>query len=99
MVMPLLFALLLGVIAYGLWFNDSISVRQGVGEAARKAAGQSSFAWLKDPVTNAAFTSGQERPRDRDHRDAPGRVALIEWRAQRALGRSDIPPPRRGVAP
>lgn len=55
--MPVLFALLLGVIDYGLWFNDSISVRQGVREAARKAAVQSSFGSFKDPVTGTACTA------------------------------------------
>ena len=43
LVMPLLMALVLGIIDYGLWFNDSISVRQGVREAARKAAVQTAF--------------------------------------------------------
>jgi Flp pilus assembly protein TadG len=32
-----LFPILLGMIDYGLWFNDSISARQGVREAARRA--------------------------------------------------------------
>ena len=31
----ILFPLLMGIIEYGLWFNDSLSVRQGVREAAR----------------------------------------------------------------
>ena len=31
------FLLLFGVIQYGLWFNDSLNVRQGVREAARQA--------------------------------------------------------------
>ncbi|MEO7233845.1 MAG: TadE/TadG family type IV pilus assembly protein [Lapillicoccus sp.] len=57
LVMPVLFALLLGVIDYGLWFNDSISVRQGVREAARKAAVQTSFGASKDPVTSAFCTA------------------------------------------
>ena len=43
LVIPLLMALVLGIIDYGLWFNDSISVRQGVREAARKAAVQTAF--------------------------------------------------------
>jgi len=37
LVMPVLFMLLMGIIDYGLWFNDSLSVRQGVREAARQA--------------------------------------------------------------
>ena len=43
LVIPLLMALVLGIIDYGLWFNDSISVRQGAREAARKAAVQTAF--------------------------------------------------------
>ncbi len=35
LVMPVLFLLLFGIIDYGLWFNDSLSVRQGVREGAR----------------------------------------------------------------
>lgn len=35
--MPVLFLLLMGIIDYGLWFNDSLSVRQGVRESARQA--------------------------------------------------------------
>ncbi len=45
------------MIDYGLWFNDSISVRQGVREAARKAAVQSSFGSFKDPVTGTSCTA------------------------------------------
>jgi hypothetical protein len=33
---PLLFALLFGIIQYGLWFGDSLSMKQGVREAARQ---------------------------------------------------------------
>jgi len=36
--MPVLFLLLMGIIDYGLWFNDSLSLRQGVRESARQAA-------------------------------------------------------------
>ena len=35
LVSMLLFPLLFGLIEYGLWFNDSLNVRQGVREAAR----------------------------------------------------------------
>ena len=38
LVMPVLFLLLMGIIDYGLWFTDSLSVRQGVRESARQAA-------------------------------------------------------------
>ena len=41
LVMPLLFLLLFGIIDYGLWFNDSLSLRQGVREAARQAVVES----------------------------------------------------------
>jgi Flp pilus assembly protein TadG len=36
LLVPLLFLILFGIIDYGLWFNDSLSVRQGVREAARQ---------------------------------------------------------------
>jgi hypothetical protein len=35
LVTPLLFVLLFGIIDYGIWFADSIALRQGVREAAR----------------------------------------------------------------
>ncbi len=35
LVSVVLFPLLIGVVEYGLWFNDSLNVRQGVREAAR----------------------------------------------------------------
>lgn len=37
LVMPVLFMLLTGIVNYGLWFNDSIQLRQGIREAARQA--------------------------------------------------------------
>jgi hypothetical protein len=40
LVMPLLFMLLIGIINYGLWFNDSLSLREGVRESAREAVVQ-----------------------------------------------------------
>ncbi|MGH3318125.1 MAG: TadE/TadG family type IV pilus assembly protein [Nocardioidaceae bacterium] len=40
LLVPLLFALLFGIIDYGLWFNDSLNVRQGVREAARRGVVQ-----------------------------------------------------------
>jgi len=42
-VIPLLLALLFGVVDYGLWFNDSLSVRQGVAEVVRTASVRGSF--------------------------------------------------------
>lgn len=35
LVSVILFPLLIGIIQYGLWFNDSLNLRQGVREAAR----------------------------------------------------------------
>ena len=37
LVVPILVALLFGIVDYGLWFSDSLSVRHGVREAARQA--------------------------------------------------------------
>jgi Flp pilus assembly protein TadG len=37
LVVPLLLAVMFGIIDYGLWFSDSLSVRQGVDEGARAA--------------------------------------------------------------
>jgi len=37
LVVPVLFMLIMGIIDYGLWFNDSLSLRQGVRESARQA--------------------------------------------------------------
>lgn len=41
LVSGVLFLLLFGMIQYGLWFNDSLSTRQGVREAARHAVVES----------------------------------------------------------
>jgi len=38
-VAPLLFIMLFGIIDYGIWFADSIGMRQGVREAARRVFG------------------------------------------------------------
>ena len=37
LVLPILLLILFGIIDYGLWFEDSISLRQGVHDAARQA--------------------------------------------------------------
>ena len=58
LVIPLLMALVLGIIDYGLWFNDSISVRQGAREAARKAAVQTAFPGCTVPTGMAAVACG-----------------------------------------
>lgn len=58
LVIPLLMALVLGIIDYGLWFNDSISVRQGTREAARKAAVQTAFPGCGAATGMAAVACG-----------------------------------------
>jgi Flp pilus assembly protein TadG len=40
LVAPILFALVFGMIDYGLWFNDSLNTRQGVREGARQGVVQ-----------------------------------------------------------
>jgi hypothetical protein len=40
LVMPVLFLLLFGIIDYGIWFSESLAVRQGVRESARQAVVQ-----------------------------------------------------------
>ncbi len=37
LVVPLLLALMFGIVDYGLWFGDSLNARQGVDEGARQA--------------------------------------------------------------
>ncbi len=37
LVVPILLMLMFGIVDYGLWFGDSLNVRQGVDEAARRA--------------------------------------------------------------
>jgi hypothetical protein len=36
LISPLIFGIVFGIISYGLWFNDSLSLRQGVREASRQ---------------------------------------------------------------
>ena len=40
LVVPILLLLLFGIVDYGMWFNESLNVRQGVREAARAAVVQ-----------------------------------------------------------
>ena len=40
LVVPLLLTLVFGIVDYGLWFNESLNVRQGVREATRAAVVQ-----------------------------------------------------------
>src|SRR5687768_15944686 len=37
LVVPILLALMVGIVDYGLWFGDSLNARQGVDEGARQA--------------------------------------------------------------
>jgi hypothetical protein len=37
LVVPILLAVMFGIVDYGLWFGDSLNIRQGVDEAARRA--------------------------------------------------------------
>lgn len=52
LVMPVLFMLLLGIVDYGLWFNESLNVRQGVRESSRSAVVLRSFAGCSSSITN-----------------------------------------------
>ncbi len=36
LVSPIVFAVLFGTLTYGLWFNDSLNLRQGLREASRQ---------------------------------------------------------------
>jgi Flp pilus assembly protein TadG len=56
LVSSLLFTLLIAIIQYGLYFNDSISARQGVREAARAAVTKSFPTVAGAPCTTAATT-------------------------------------------
>jgi Flp pilus assembly protein TadG len=49
---PILFLLIFGIVGYGLWFNDSLNVRQGVREGARQA--------VVDNFTYAGCTTGSD---------------------------------------
>jgi hypothetical protein len=40
LVSPIVFAVLFGTLTYGLWFNDSLNLRQGLREASRQAVVQ-----------------------------------------------------------
>jgi Flp pilus assembly protein TadG len=63
LVSTLLFPLLFGMIEYGLWFNDSLDVRQGVREAARAGVVQS-FSYTgctsSDPMAQLACKTKKE---------------------------------------
>jgi Flp pilus assembly protein TadG len=50
LLVPLLILLLFGIVDYGLWFNDSLNVRQGVREAARQGVVQN--------INDATCTTG-----------------------------------------
>src|SRR5437868_13503743 len=60
LVSPLLFTLLFGIIDYGLYFADALSVQQGVSDAAREATlsvGSTAANWPGDGACGAAPTS------------------------------------------
>lgn len=53
LVVPILLGLMLGIVDYGLWFGDSLNVRQGVREGARQAV-------VDDLATTPGCTSGTD---------------------------------------
>lgn len=52
LVVPILVALMLGIVDYGMWFGDSLNVRQGVREGARQA--------VVDDLTAPGCTTGTD---------------------------------------
>lgn len=56
LVVPLLLALVMGIIDYGLWFNDSLNLRQGVREGARAGA----LAQFGPPVTGCSTAGSND---------------------------------------
>ena len=63
LVVPVLVALLLGILDYGMIFTDSVSVRNGVREAARKGV-VSNFG--TGSCGRPTLRSSRARPRSRD---------------------------------
>lgn len=51
LVLPVLMLLIMGIINYGLWFNDSLQLRQGIREAARQAVVLGTFSGTGCPTT------------------------------------------------
>lgn len=69
LVAPMLLLLVFGIIEYGLWFSDSLAMRQGVREAARQGVvanfGSTTECGLNtsvsDPNTQALMCTAQDR--------------------------------------
>lgn len=64
LLMPVLAAMLFGIISYGLWFSDSLSVRDGVREAARVAAVKN---WTAEPSCGTGLANAACVARHRIH--------------------------------
>lgn len=56
LVSPIVFAVLFGTLTYGLWFNDSLNLRQGLREASRQGV----VANYGTETCTMAFTPGKE---------------------------------------
>ena len=63
LVAPILFAVVFGIISYGLWFDDSLNLRQGVREAARQAV-VGDFGSSTSCLTSYTFTPSTDSPSD-----------------------------------
>lgn len=63
LVAPILFAVVFGIISYGLWFDDSLNLRQGVREAARQAV-VGDFGSTTSCLTSYTFTPSTDNPSD-----------------------------------
>ena len=63
LVAPILFAVVFGIISYGLWFDDSLNLRQGVREAARQAV-VGDFGSSTSCLTAYTFTPSTDSPSD-----------------------------------
>lgn len=60
LLVPVLFLILFGIIDYGLWFNDSLNVRQGVREGARAGVVQRFASPGCDPTQAATDTPPEQ---------------------------------------
>lgn len=57
LVMPLFFMLIMGITNYGLWFSDSLQLRQGVRESARQAVVLTTFSGADCPGTGMKYVA------------------------------------------
>ncbi len=64
LVAPLLLMVLFGIISYGLWFDDSLNLRQGVREAARQAVVGNFGSTTSCGATYTSTPSGTPDPTD-----------------------------------